>query len=104
MMALLKCAEVYKDDLVEANGVAFDVKNELNHLFRRFKLFHEKVTSDMPDTARKMWNEQWERDFLVYASIFESMTNMNDQQRSVLEDFTKELEKGEVRVELDEKK
>jgi hypothetical protein len=100
MLALLKCAKVFSDYLLQMNGVHGDVKNELKGLFNRFKIFQENVTKGMPADDRKLWETDWNRDYLSFSAVFEIMSDLNDEQREILEQFASELQKGNIEVDL----
>lgn len=100
MLALLKCAEQYKDYLLACNAVHGTVKYAVTGLFNRFKIFLNDVTAGMPEADRKLWEADWNRDYLSYSAVFEHMADMDDNQRELLEQLAESVLKREISAEL----
>jgi len=91
MFALLKCAEQYKDYLLGCGGIQFGIKQAMKEFFKRFTLFEKFFIKDVTPEDRKLWADDWKRDFMVYGSVFTLMSEMTDEQRSSVEKYAQEV-------------
>jgi len=103
LVAMLKCAECIKFSLSADKQVGGKLKHLLNNLFNSFKVMMREATFHMPEENRKIWDADWSRDYLVFMSVFEQMSDMTDEQRLAVEEFSKQLIGGNVQIVNQEK-
>ena len=104
MMAMMKCAAEYKAILVSEGVIVRELKSAANEAFKgvplMFRAFDKQIRELLTEDDLVIWQADWKRDYLCFAAIFELMAGMDDQQRSVMEQFATELSKGNVELEL----
>jgi len=101
LVALLKVSNRYADYLCDSGEVAYTLKSDLRRLQNRIKDLDSKCNNSLDGNDADLWRKEWsEKDFEVYSSILFTLADMNEEQRSVAEQFMMELKKGNVKVEL----
>lgn len=100
MIALLECANDMSEYLQGRNvrAVAGSIKMEMKSLFNRFGLFKRTILSGIPKYDLDKWNADFKRDYGVYSSVFEQMSEMSDEQREAVEQFATALMKNEITI------
>lgn len=99
----MKSIRYYNSWLIESGAVHQRVKHSMNCVSNRIADFERLVNDSIGPNDHADWQKEWtERDFLVFSSVFRIMSDMNEEQRSVLEQVGLAIEKGEFHVELKE--
>lgn len=97
MCALLKTAQLYGSYLTESKQVHGTTKMEINAFNRQIHNFLVKMCEGMPDKDRTLWMQEWNnKDFQAVTNIMTNVIDMNDYQRSIMEEFTEQLKAGKV--------
>lgn len=98
LVAMLECAECIKLSLCNDKQVGGKVKYLMNNLFNSFRVMMREATFNMPEEHRKIWSDDWSRDYLVFMSVFEKMADMTDEQRNAIEHFAEQVKSGNVQI------
>ena len=99
MMALYKIGNKFATNLIEEKNVAPALKQELGYVVNKIRNFERKALANQVQSDQSVWNKEWsERDYEVFNAVFMYMADMNEEQRSAVEEFTQQLSKGEVKI------
>lgn len=100
MIALLKVVNRYANYLSDSKEVGYNLKAEIRLLQSRIKCIDRRAADVLGEDAA-LWQSQWtDKDFEVFASVLFSLIDMDEQQRSVVEQFVTEYQARRVEVEL----
>lgn len=104
MMTLLHCANDIKKYLVTSANVSPRVRGLMNKHFEAFQRLKTDIDFNMPQDHREMWNKEWERDYLSFSAVLETMADLSDDSRTKVEWVAKLLLTGKIDIvrEFDE--
>ena len=96
MIALMRVASYFGKDLIKSKSVGPAIKQDLHYTVLKMEGFETKAFSTAPQEAKKIWLKEWQdRDYIVFASVLSLMSEMNEEQRSVVEQTCEAISKGE---------
>lgn len=100
--ALLRASKYYLQYLIDSKSVSGTIKANLRNISNRINDLDRTAKNDLDEKDYSEWQREWtDKDYEVFASVFSEMNDMDEGKRRVLEEFAKELSKGNVRVEID---
>ncbi len=97
--ALLKASRQYLKYLIDSKDVHYSLKQSFQLIINRIADLEKVCNRSLDDGNAKTWSKEFsERDFQVFASVFAMMNEMDEEKRSILEEFANQLQKGEVQI------
>ncbi len=101
--AMLMASRYYLSHLIESKQVHFTLKREFKILVNRINDLDAMTSRSVGSEAdNQEWKRQWtEKDYMVFASVFELMNDMSEEQRAAVEEVCQQIKLGNVRVELE---
>lgn len=101
LMAMLKISGNFIDFLVSSKSVARSLKFDLNQLRNNINRIDRICNQSLEGSEAQQWRREWsDRDYEVYSSILFSLNDMSEEQRSIMEQFAIELQRGNVEMSL----
>lgn len=100
MIAMFKCGLSISDYLCNTpeQSISPLVQDRLKTMRGKFNEILNSLTKRLDDKDRAAWLSEWDRDYESAGAIFSYWGEMTDEQRNALEEFAKQLHKGEVKI------
>jgi len=99
MLTLIHCANDIKKYLVSSPNVSSRVKGLMNKHFEAFQRLRTDIDCNMPVEHREAWNKEWQRDYLSFSVVLETMTDLSDDDRVKIERVAKMLLEKKITIE-----
>lgn len=97
MIAMLECAKSMHKYLVNHPNkpIADELRKEVNKIFTTYNSVKSIITRTLVGQEKETWEKEWtNRDYEAYASVFQMLSEMNDEQRREVELFAFETLKN----------
>lgn len=100
--ALLRASKYYLQYLIDSKSVSGTIKANLRNISNRINDLDRTAKNGLEESEYAQWQREWsEKDYEIFASVFSEMNDMDESKRMILEEFAKELSKGNVKVEIE---
>lgn len=97
--ALMKAVKYYLGNMIDEKEVSYSLKAEFKILTNRITTLQKEAINSLGKQDGDTWQREYtDRDYQVFASVLTRMVDMNESQRAILEEFTEQLCKGEIKA------